>query len=132
MKRRWWLWILLPIACLIIVFGVSELTGASEVSIFGWAILGAFGIMTTIFYALFLALFGAAGALLVKVLLGIFISNGENLSITLGILGFCAILVGYILTLGQFAWSLFIVIAGFFMGCFAGAEHQRFFDLHKE
>ena len=133
MKRRWWLWLLLAIGCIIVLVGLSELTSIPLVGLIGLGILGPLGIVLLILSLIMVVFFAVAGAWLVKVLLETFISNGEKLSITLGSLGFCAILAGYILTISQFTWSLFIVIVGFLMGCFAGAEHQRFSDdLQKE
>ena len=125
MKRRWWLWLLLALACLVIVFGVSELTGISIGSIFGWGALGTLGVIAVIILTMFVAFFAFFIAWLLTLLLENFISNEEKLSITLGILGFCAILVGYI-TAREFEWSLFIVMVGFFTGCLAGVKYQRF------
>jgi len=127
-KRRWWLWLLLAIACITILVAVSELTGISLVSLIGLGILGPLGIVLLILSLIMVVFFALAGAWLVKVLLESFISNREKLSITLGTLGFCAILVGYILTVREFEWSLFVVTVGFLMGCLAGAEYQRFLE----
>ena len=134
MKRRWWLWLLLAWACLMVVFGVSELAGVSILSIFGWGALGALGVLAfIIIFTMFAAFFALPIAWLLKLLLENFISNRQKLSITLGSLGFCAVLVGYILTVREFEWSLFVVTVGFLMGCLAGAEYQRFLDdLQKE
>jgi len=132
MKRRWWLWLLLVTTCITILVAVSELTGISLVGLIGLGILGPLGIVLLILSLIMVVFFALAGAWLVKVLLEIFISNREKLSITLGSLGFFTILAGYILTLSQFVWALFIVIVGFLMGCLAGAEHQRFFDGSQE
>ena len=88
MKRRWWLWLLLALACLVVVFGVSELTGISIGSIFGWGTLGVLGVVVLIISSTILAGFAFLIACILKLLLGSFISNRENVSITLGILGF--------------------------------------------
>ncbi|MEE9520796.1 MAG: hypothetical protein V3V43_03685, partial [Dehalococcoidales bacterium] len=69
---------------------------------------------------------------LLKLLLTIFVSNKEYLSITLGSLGVCAILVGWILTIRESGWSFLVIMVGFSMGCLAGIEYQRFSDLRKE
>jgi len=124
MKRKWWLWLLLASACLIIVFAISELTGISIGGIFGWGTLSVLGIVGLIAGLAILAglTFFIAG--LLRLLLEIFISNREHLSLILGILGFCAILVGWILTSIKLEWSIFIVTIGFFMGCLAGVEYQ--------
>lgn len=126
-KRKWWLWLLIALACMITVFVIAELTGASITSIFGWGILGIFGVL------------GVMGALIVgtffvilpivmviRLLLEAFISNREILYLTLGSLGFCAILVGWILTIRQQPeWSFPVMIVGFLLGCLAGAEYQK-------
>jgi len=133
MKRRRWLWLLLASACLIIVFGVSGLTGISIGSIFGWGTLGVLGALGLVVALTILAGLAYLIAGILRLLIQIFISNIEKLSITLGILGFCAVLVGYILTATrEFGWSIFIVMVGFFIGFLAGEEYQRFSDLRKE
>jgi len=133
MKRRWWLWLLLALACLVIVFGVSELTGISIGSIFGWGVLGIFGVLATIGLLMLSAVFVVLPiGMLVKFLLECFISNREMLYMTLGSLGFCAILVGWILTIRESGWSFLVMMVGFTMGCLAGIEYQRFSDLRKE
>lgn len=126
MKRRWWLWLLLATTCITILVAVSELTGISLVGLIGLGILGPLGIVLLILSLIMVVFFALAGAWLVKVLLEIFISNREKLSITLGSLGFCAILVGWILTIQGSGWSFPVVMVGFIMGCLAGAEYQRF------
>ena len=133
MKRRWWLWLLLAFACLTVIFGISELTGISIGSIFGWGTLGVLGVVAIVVALTILAGLAYFIAGILRLLFQIFISNTEKLSITLGILGFCAILVGYILTATrEFGWSIFIVMVGFFIGFLAGEEYQRFSDLRKE
>ena len=132
MKRRWWLWLLLALVCSMIVFGISELIGVSIGSILGWGTLGVLGVVGLIVGITLLAGLTFLIGGLIRLLLECFISNREMLSITLGILGFCAILVGYILTATEFEWSLFIIMVGFFIGFLAGEEYQRFSDLRKE
>ena len=124
-KRKWWLWLLIALACMIIVFVIAELTGASILSTFGWGILGVFGVLGVIL-ALILSVFVIAPiVMIIRLLLQCFISNKEILSITLGSLGFCAILVGWILTIRQNEWSLLIMMVGFALGCLAGVEYQK-------
>ncbi len=125
MKRKWWLWLSLFLVCLTIVFVVSELTGVSIGSIFGWGTLGILGILGIIVTLMVGAVFVILPiTMLVKILLECFISNKEMLYMTLGSLGFCAILVGWILTIRGSGWSFLIMMVGFSMGCFAGAEYQ--------
>ncbi len=124
MKRRWWLWLLIALACSVIVFVVSELIGISIVRILGWGVLGAFGVLSVIFTIIITTFFTFCIGGLIRFLLECFISNKEILSITLGSLGVCAILVGWILTIRESGWSFLVIMVGFFMGCFAGAEYQ--------
>ena len=120
-KRKWWLWLLIALACMIVVFVIAELTGAPTISIFGWGALGVIGIFVFI-------LFGGISfiiPLLFRALLEMVISNREKLSIILGSIGFCAIVVGWITTRLEYDWSLFLMMSGFSMGCLAGAEYQK-------
>ena len=133
MKRRWWLWLLLALACSLIIFAVSELTGLSIAGIFGWGALGVLGIFGVLAALMLSAVFVVLPiVVLVKFLLECFISNREILYITLGSVGFCAILVGWILTIRESGWSFLVIMVGFSMGCLAGIEYQRFSDLRKE
>lgn len=136
MKRKWWLWLLLASACSMVIFGISELTGISLGGIFGLGI-GSVLLVVALIIGIPFALtmtFGFAYivAQIFRLLLSSFISNREMPYITFGILGLCTILVGFILTATKSDWSLFVIMVGFFMGCLAGAEYQRFGDLQKE
>ncbi|MFC2032113.1 hypothetical protein ACFLUS_01895 [Chloroflexota bacterium] len=129
MKRRWWLWLLLAPACLMAVFGISEITGISTGNIIGWgtlSILGKIALGLGLVFGFAIAV-GIAyiAAYLLKLLLTKFVSHGENLSTILGVIGFCIILVGYVLTNVENNWSLFIMIIGFFTGCLAGVKYQE-------
>ncbi|OGO17424.1 MAG: hypothetical protein A2Z15_04870 [Chloroflexi bacterium RBG_16_50_11] len=124
MKRKWWLWTLLPVICIIIVITVSELTNVSEGQIFLWSASGILGTVAIIVMLILLALFTAFVAMLIKKLLGILISNKDNLANVLLILGFFAILVGYILAI-KFGWSIFILMVGFYLGHYAGREYNK-------
>jgi len=124
-KRKWWIWLLIALVCMIIVFVIAEITGASIISTFGWGILGVFGVLGVIL-ALILSVFVIAPiVMIIRLLLGYFISNKEILFVTLGSLGFCAILVGWILTIRQNGWSLLVMMVGFALGCVAGVEYQK-------
>lgn len=126
-KRKWLLWLIIALGCMIIVFVTAELTGASITSILGLGILGILGaigviavlVVGTVF--LILPITGGIWYLLAHI-----ISNREILYITLGSLGFCAILTGWILTVRQSSWSLLVMMVGFGLGCFAGAEYQKY------
>lgn len=125
-KRKWWLWAIIAFACVLVVFGIAELTGASIVSSFGWGILGVTGFLVFTFVSILAAVFLVAPiAWVTKALLGEFISNRERLYVTLGSLGFVTILVGWILTTKQVWWSSLVIIGGFAFGCFAGVEYQK-------
>lgn len=128
MKKRWWLWLLITLACMIVIFIISELTGVSIVSIFGWGTLGVFGIVALIVSFLFLGTFAFMIAFLIKLLLPI--SNMENRAFIMGILGFCAILIGYFLNT-KTEWSIFIIMVGFAIGCVAGAVYQEGLDIKR-
>lgn len=65
--------------------------------------------------------------MLVKFLLECYIENKEVLYITLGSLGFCAILIGWVLTIRESGWSFLVMMGGFSLGCLAGAEYQKQF-----
>ena len=125
-RRKWWLWLIIAFACMMIVFGIAELIGASIISIFGWGILGILGFLAvTLASILALVFLVAPIAWLIRALLDEFISNKEILYITLGSLGFCAILVGWILTTRQVWWSALVIMGGFAFGCLAGVEYQQ-------
>jgi len=125
-RRKWWLWLIIAFACMMIVFGIAELTGASIISIFGWGILGILGFLAvTLASILALVFLVAPIAWVIRALLDEFISNKEILYITLGSLGFCAILVGWILTTRQVWWSALVIMGGFAFGCLAGVEYQQ-------
>lgn len=125
-KRNWWLWLIIAFACTMIVFSVAELTGASIVSIFGWGILGILGfIAVTLGLMLVSIIIVVPLAGIIRALLTEFISNKEIVYITLGGLGFCAILVGWILTTRQVQWSLMVMMVGFALGCLAGVEYYK-------
>jgi len=125
-KRKWWLWLIIALGCMIIVFVIAELTGASIISTFGWGVLGILGVVGviaalvigTVFF-----IFPITGV--IWLLLRHLISNKEMLYVTLGSLGFCAILVGWILTARHSGWSLPVMIVGFVLGCFTGVEYQK-------
>lgn len=123
---------MLVAGCMIILFGISELTGISLTKIFGIGILGPLGLGLLFLLLLFGTYCAFAVALLIKVLLETFISNRNKLTITLGIIGLCVILAGYLLAIKNIGWSLFAVIVGFSVGCIAGAEYQKSTDLKKE
>ena len=126
-KRKWWLWLIIALGCMIIVFIIAELTGASITSILGWGAFGAIGIFVVILLA------GAAFVIpfLFRALLRDFVSNHERLSVILGGLGLCAIVAGWIATSMEASWSLFLIMSGFSMGCLAGAEYQEYLDLRE-
>ncbi len=125
MKIKWWLWLLIALICLAITFGVFELADISIGSIFGWGVLGVLGTFVTIVTSIFLAMIAFLIAYTLKLLLGKYISNGVNLYFTLGIFGFCVILVGYILATIDFKWSILIMAVGFFLGWLSGMEYQK-------
>jgi len=126
-KRKWWLWLLVALACVIIVFVIAELTGASVTSIFGWGALGAIGVFAVILLA------GIAFVIpfLFRALLREFVSNHERLSLILGGLGLSAIVIGWVGTGLEARWSLFLIMSGFSMGCLAGAEYQEYSNLRE-
>jgi hypothetical protein len=125
-KRKWWLWIIIAFACVIITFGVAELTGASVASVFGWGILGILGFMAvTLGLMLVSIIIVVPIAGIIRALLTEFISNKEIVYIILGGLGFSAILVGWILTTRQVEWSVIVMMVGFALGCFAGVEYHK-------
>lgn len=125
-RRKWWLWLLIALGCMIIVFVIAELTGASIISTFGWGILGILGFLAAILVSILALVFLVAPiAWVIRTLLDEFISNKEILYITLGSLGFCAILVGWILTTRQVWWSSLLIMGGFAFACLAGAEYQK-------
>ena len=124
-KRKWWIGLLIALACMIVVFVIAEITGASIISTFGWGILGVFGVLGVILALILSAFVIAPIVMIIRLLLGYFISNKEILYITLGSLGFCAILVGWILTIKQNGWSLLVMMVGFALGCVAGVEYQK-------
>jgi hypothetical protein len=129
MKRRWWLWLLLATACLMVTLGIAEITGISTGNITGWGTLGILGKVALVFVLAFVFAIAAGMAYIIayllKLLLTKFVSHGKNLSTILGVLGFCIILAGYVLSIVENNWSLFIVIIGFFTGCLAGVEYQE-------
>jgi len=125
-RRKWWLWIIIAFACVMIVFGIAELAGASIISIFGWGILGILGFLAAALASILAFVFLVAPiAWVIRALLDEFISNKEILYITLGSLGFCAILVGWILTTRQVWWSALVIMGGFAFGYLAGVEYQK-------
>ena len=125
-RRKWWLWIIIAFACVMIVFGIAELAGASIISIFGWGILGILGFLAAALASILAFVFLVAPiAWVIRALLNEFISNKEILYTTLGSLGFCAILVGWILTTRQVWWSALVIMGGFAFGYLAGVEYQK-------
>ena len=110
-------------ACLTIIFVISKLAGVSIGSIFGTGALGALTIVVTIFGALVASFFAFPIAWLLKLLLDSFIPNREVTSLILGTLGLCAVLVGHIKRDSE--WSSLLIVVGFLIGCFAGAEYQK-------
>jgi len=125
-KRKWWIWLIIAFACMMIVFAIAELTSASITSILGWGILGVLGVLGVAAALIAGTIFVVAPIVMViRALLGWFISNREILYITLGSLGFCAILVAWILTIRQVGWSLLVMMLGFALGCLAGVEYQQ-------
>jgi hypothetical protein len=48
-----------------------------------------------------------------------------------GILGFCTILAGFMLST-KVSWSFLIIMVGFFMGYTAGAEYQKVHDSREK
>lgn len=125
-KRKWWLWLIIAFACMMIIFGIAEITGTSVIGIFGWGILGILGFLAvTLASILALVFLVAPIAWVIRALLNEFISNKEILYTTLGSLGFCAILVGWILTTRQVWWSTLVIMGGFAFGCLAGVEYQK-------
>ena len=121
MKRRWWLWLILALACLIMVFGVSELTAVSIVDIFALGILGPILFIFWIFLYGLISI-GIGGG--VKVLLEKLISDRVALYCTLIVLGLCFMLVG-LLVFKEGVWSFIFTGTGFWMGFFAGLEFQK-------
>lgn len=126
-KRKWWLWLVIAFACMMIAFAIAELTGASLISIFGWGALG----VVNIFAFVLLAGISFVLPMLFRALLETVISNREKLSIIFGSIGICAIVVGWITTRLEHDWSLFLIMSGFSMGCLAGAEYQKHLDLRE-
>jgi len=125
-RRKWWLWLLIALACMTIVFAIAELAGASIVSIFGWGILGILGFLAATLVSILVSAFLVAPIVwVIRALLDEFISNKEVLYITLGSLGLCAILVGWILATRQVWWSGLVIMGGFAFGCLAGVEYQK-------
>ena len=125
-KRKWWLWLTIAFVCMIVVFAVSELTGASIGSVFGWGILGILGLLAAASGLALAALFLIApAAAIIRLLVRGLTSNREVRYITLGSLGFCAILVGWILTIRQVGWSFVVIMVGFALGCLTGVEYQE-------
>ena len=126
-NRKWWLWLLIALGCLLIIFVVSKLMGVSLFHILGWGALGAVGVFVVILSA------GMAFVLpfIFRALLKGFVSNREKMSIILGSLGLCAIVVGWIATRMEASWSLFLIMSGFSMGCLAGAEYQEYLNLRE-
>lgn len=125
-KRNWWVWPTIIFGCMLIILGIAELTGTSIASVFGWGMLGmlgAVGIILTLAVGAVFFIIPITGG--IWYLLAHLISNREILYVTLGSLGLCAILVGWILTVRQSGWSLPVMIVGFGLGCFAGAEYQK-------
>ena len=127
MKKRWWLWLLIALGCLSIIFIVSRLMGVSLFHIAGWGVLGVIGVVAVILLA------GIAFVIpfIFRALLKGFVSNREKMSIILGSLGLCAIVVGWVATRLEASWSLFLIMSGFSMGCLAGAEYQEYLDLRE-
>jgi len=125
-KRKWWFWLLIALSCVIVVFAIAELTGASVASILGWGALGVIGFVGLMLALMLAAVFLVAPAAgIIWWLLRVLISNKEIRFITLGSLGFCAVLVGWILTIRQAGWSLLVVMVGFALGCLTGVEYQQ-------
>ena len=127
MKKRWWLWLLIALGCLSIIFIVSRLMGVSLFHIVGWGVLGVIGA----FAVILLAVIAFVIPLILRALFKEFVSNRERMSIILGSLGLCAIIVGWMGTILEARWSLFLIMSGFSMGCLAGAEYQEYLDLRK-
>lgn len=126
-KRKWWLWPLGALSCLSIIFAVSKLMGIPLSSIVGWGTLGVIGVFAIILFALLAFVI----PVLLRALFREFVSNRERMSIILGSLGLCAIVVGWMGTILEARWSLFVVMSGFSMGCLAGAEYQEHLDLQN-
>ena len=126
-KRKWWLWLIITFACVMIAFAIAELTGASIIGVFGWGALGVIGV----FVFLLLAGMSFILPMLFRALFETVVSNREKLSIILGSIGACAILAGWITTRLEYDWSLFLILSGFSMGCLAGAEYQKHLDLRE-
>jgi len=126
-KRKWWLWLLIALGCLLIIFIVSKLMGVSLFNILGWGALGVVGVFAVILLA------GMAFIIpfIFRALLKEFVSHRERMSIVLGSLGLSAIVVGWIATRLEASWSLFLIMSGFSMGCLAGAEYQEYLDLRE-
>jgi len=103
MKRRWWLWLLLATACLMVALAISEITGISTGNITGWGTLGILGKVALVFVLVFVFAIAVGMAYIIayllKLLLTKFVSHGKNLSTILGVLGFCIILAGYVLSI---------------------------------
>ena len=125
-KRRWWLWLVLAFACMVIVITVVKLTGSSIPSVLGLGTLGVLGFLAAgLLLALATIFIIAPIVMLTRVLLADLISNKEIVYITLGGLGFSAILAGWILTIRQVEWSLLVIVGGFAFGCVAGVEYHE-------
>lgn len=125
-KKKWWLWLTIAVGCMVIVFVIAELTGASVTSVFGWGVLGilsAVGIIAALIIGAVFIIFPITAV--IWFILGHLISNKEILYVTLGSLGFCAILVGWVLTTRHSEWSLPVMMVGFVLGCFTGVEYQK-------
>ena len=126
-KRKWWFWVIIALGCLLIIFIVSKLIGVSLFHILGWGALGVMGVFAVILLA--------GGAFVIpfifRALFKGFVSNREKMSIILGSLGLCAIVVGWIATSMEANWSLFLIMSGFSLGCLAGAEYQEYLDLRE-
>ncbi len=125
-KRRWWIGLIIAFACIMIVLAVAELTGTSIAGILGWGALGIAGVVG------FVLALGLLAVFLVLPITGIIwwlvkglTSNKEVVYITLGSLGLCAIVAGWVLAIQQSQWSLPVMLVGFGLGCFAGLEYQK-------
>jgi len=121
-RRKWWFWLLIALACLVLLFVIAELIGASVPSVLGWGALGVVGFIAAMFFA------GVSFILpfLFRILLVDVIRNQEIRSIVMGVMGACAIFAAWMPTgLGE-GWSLFLMMSGFSLGCLAGAEYQKY------
>ena len=125
-QRKRWLWAIIAFACVTITFGVAELTGASIITILGWGLLGILGFLAVVSLSVVaVVVIVLPIAFVIKALLDEFISNTEIRYTTLGSLGFCAILVGWILTTRQVWWSPLVIMEGFVLGCLAGVGYHE-------